>query len=59
MRNEGKEHMKIVKVFCYYALRVFNVDFGCKRRTDLLQNEIRKLNILATDLRFYLEDKIN
>lgn len=39
--------MTIVKVFCYYALRVFNVDFGFKRRTDLLQNEIRKLNILV------------
>lgn len=50
--------MTIVEVFCYYALRMFNVDFGFKRRIDLLQNEIRKLNILAIDLKFYLEDKI-
>lgn len=26
-RNEGKAHMIIVEVF-YYALRMFNVDFG-------------------------------
>lgn len=49
--------MTIVEVFCYEES--FNVDFGFKRRIDMLQNEIRKLNILVIYLKFYLEDKIN